>query len=75
MGRLIQVASEVSGSVWRVLATPGHRVERDAALLILESMKMEIPLESPVADTVREVFYAEGDEVTEGAVLVVVEAD
>ena len=43
----IELRSEVTGSVWRVLLKEGATVEEDQSLMILESMKMEIPLVAP----------------------------
>jgi biotin carboxyl carrier protein len=68
-----EVKSEMSGKIIQVAVSEGMRVEREATLLIIESMKMEIPLESPHAGIVREVRLAEGDSVSEGDVVVVIE--
>ena len=61
------------GTVIRVLAEPGQRVEARQPLLVLEAMKMETPLVSPYEAVVRAVHVAEGDQVTGGAVLVELE--
>jgi biotin carboxyl carrier protein len=63
----------VTGMVWKVEKRVGDTVAAGEAVLILESMKMEIPIESPVAGTVRSVSVAEGDKVDEGQVVAVVE--
>jgi acetyl-CoA carboxylase biotin carboxyl carrier protein len=68
-----QVKSEISGKVIQVLVQPGAAVAAEATLLVMESMKMEIPLEAPRAGTVREVRVAEGDSVDEGDVVVVLD--
>jgi len=60
-------------NVWRVVVSPGDAVAAGDALVILESMKMEIPVESPVAGTVRDVLVREGSVVQEGDVIAVVE--
>jgi len=67
------VVAEMVANVWRVLAAPGDRVSLGDPLVILESMKMEIPVESPVAGTVREVRVQEGGIVQEGDVIAVIE--
>ena len=60
-------------NVWRVVVSPGDAVAAGDALVILESMKMEIPVESPVAGTVKELRVQEGGVVQEGDVIAVVE--
>ena len=65
--------SEMVASVWKVVVTPGDAVAAGDPLVILESMKMEIPVESPAAGTVTEVRVEEGAVVQEGDVLAVVE--
>ncbi len=70
---MTEVKAELVGSVWKVEASPGDRVEEDAVLLILESMKMEIPVTAPLAGTVKEIRVQEKDVVREGQVLVVIE--
>jgi len=67
------VLSEMVASVWKVVVTPGDAVAAGDPLVILESMKMEIPVESPAAGTVTEVRVEEGAVVQEGDVLAVVE--
>jgi biotin carboxyl carrier protein len=64
------VRTEVAGSVWKVEVTVGQAVAAGDALVIVESMKMEIPVEAPAAGTVAEIRVAEGDRVAEGAVVV-----
>jgi acetyl-CoA carboxylase biotin carboxyl carrier protein len=68
---MAQVRTEVAGSVWKVEVELGQRVAAGDALVIVESMKMEIPVEAPAAGTVTEIRVAEGDRLTEGAVVVV----
>lgn len=70
---MIEVAAEIAGSVWKIECQLGDRVESEQTLLILESMKMEIPVEAPRAGVVREIRVAEGDHVDEDAVLVLLE--
>jgi acetyl-CoA carboxylase biotin carboxyl carrier protein len=67
-----RVESEVTGSVWKVVVATGDSVEAGDVLLILESMKMEIPLESPVAGRISELLVKPQDVVEEGQVLVVI---
>ena len=67
----IRVRSEISGSVWKIAVAVGDRVEEDAPLVILESMKMEIPVLAPDAGTIRGVLVQEGEAVSEGQVVAV----
>lgn len=57
------VISEVSGAVWKVLATVGDTVEEYQELMLIESMKMEIPVLAPRAGRLVELLVAEGDAV------------
>lgn len=70
---MTEVKAELVGSVWKVEVAPGHEVGEDDVLLIIESMKMEIPVTAPVAGRVAEVKVVEGDVVREGQVLAVIE--
>ena len=72
MARL-EVESEVTGNVWKVEVEAGQRVEEGDVLLILESMKMEIPLEAPSAGTVAQVLVAVEDAVQEDQVVAVLD--
>lgn len=67
-----EITAHITGTVWKIEKRPGDRVAEGDAVVILESMKMEMPVESPVAGQVVEVRCAEGQAVQEGAVLMVV---
>ena len=67
------VESEVTGNVWKVLLEPGAGVAEGDVIMILESMKMEIPVESPVDGTVAEVLVSPEDQVEEDQLLAVVD--
>jgi len=69
------VESEVTGAVWKILLEVGAPVEAGEVIMILESMKMEIPVESPAAGTLTEVCVAPEDNVEEDQVLAVVESE
>lgn len=62
---LLELESPVTGVVWQVRAAAGAAVAAGDVVLVLESMKMEIPVESPVAGTVAELLVGEGDAVAE----------
>ena len=70
---MTEVKAELVGNVWKVKTQPGAQVAEEDELLILESMKMEIPVTAPRAGTVKEVRVREGEVVKEGQVLVVLE--
>ena len=70
---MTEVKAELVGNVWKIVAAVGDRVEEDDVLLILESMKMEIPVVAPKAGTVREIRVRETEVVKEGQVLAVIE--
>jgi acetyl-CoA carboxylase biotin carboxyl carrier protein len=67
----LRVKSEIAGSVWKIEVAIGDKVDMDDPLIVLESMKMEIPLLAPKAGTVLEILVAEGDAIAEGDVAVV----
>jgi biotin carboxyl carrier protein len=73
VGQATDVYAEITANVWQVRVKAGERVEHGDELVILESMKMEIPVLSPVAGTVAEVRVAPDDQVQEGDVLAVIE--
>jgi acetyl-CoA carboxylase biotin carboxyl carrier protein len=66
-----EVRAQITGVVFQVVAGPGTRVEAGDPILILESMKMEIPVEAPRAGVVQSVRVAEGQTVQEGDVVAV----
>ena len=67
-----RIESLVTGTVWKLECQAGDRVAKGQTILIVESMKMEIPIDAPAAGTLDEVLAAEGDSVNEGQVLAVV---
>ena len=66
-----RIKSLVTGTVWKSECRAGQAAGEGDVLMILESMKMEIPMEAPVAGMLRELLVAEGEAVTEGQVLAV----
>jgi len=65
------VASELNANVWKIEVKPGDQIAEEDTLIILESMKMEIPVVAPRNGTVKSIAVNEGDAVTEGQVLVI----
>ena len=68
-----KVEAEVSGTVWKILVAEGDQVAADQEIMILESMKMEIPVNAPAAGRVAEIRFAEADTISEGDVLATIE--
>ena len=66
---MADVCSEVSGSIWKIEFKVGDKVASGDVLIIVESMKMEIPVEAPRAGVVSGIRVQEGDAITEGQVL------
>lgn len=67
----IKIESELTGNVWKVIVKEGDSVSEGDTLLILESMKMEIPLLSTDDGVIKSISVAEGDVLNEGEVAVV----
>ena len=65
-----EVKSPMAGTIFELLVEQGDDVDEGDELVILESMKMEIPVEAPVAGSIAEVHIAQGDQVQEGDLLV-----
>lgn len=68
----MNVVSPVMANVWKVLVLEAQSVDAGEPLMVLESMKMEIPIEASAAGQVR-LFVIEGDVVDEGAMLAIIE--
>ena len=67
------VEAHITGTVWKVEVAVGDRVEEGDTVLILESMKMEMPVEAEDEGVVKEILVEEGQAVSEGETLVVLE--
>jgi acetyl-CoA carboxylase biotin carboxyl carrier protein len=67
------VAAHITGTVWKIECTVGERVEEGDTVAILESMKMEMPVEAEAAGTVARILCEEGQAVSEGDTLVELE--
>ncbi|NQZ97001.1 MAG: biotin/lipoyl-binding carrier protein [Myxococcales bacterium] len=67
------VEAQISGNVWKIELTVGDAVEEEDVILIVESMKMEIPVEAPCAGRISEIRVSEGDSIEEGAILAVID--
>ncbi|WP_175482320.1 acetyl-CoA carboxylase biotin carboxyl carrier protein subunit [Thermoflavimicrobium dichotomicum] len=67
---MAKIQSSMTGTVWKVLVRPGDQVEAGQEVVILESMKMEIPIQSDYTGVVKDVKVEEGSFVSDGDVLV-----
>jgi acetyl-CoA carboxylase biotin carboxyl carrier protein len=70
---VIEIEAHITGTVWKVEVAVGDTVVEGDAVVILESMKMEMPVEAEDPGTVREIRCSEGQSVSEGDVLVVLD--
>ncbi|MCY3753556.1 MAG: acetyl-CoA carboxylase biotin carboxyl carrier protein subunit [Alphaproteobacteria bacterium] len=70
----VPVLSEIPGTVFKIEAEVGDEVAEDDPVVILESMKMEIPVGAPQAGRVAEILVEEGEAVEEGQEVAVIEA-
>ena len=70
---MAEITAHITGIIFRIEKQVGDAVTAGDEVIILESMKMEIPLESPVAGVVKAILVQEGQPVEEGAVVAVVE--
>jgi acetyl-CoA carboxylase biotin carboxyl carrier protein len=67
------VEAHITGTVWKIEVAVGDKVDEGDTVVILESMKMEMPVEAEDPGTVKEIRCEEGQSVQEGEVLVVLE--
>jgi acetyl-CoA carboxylase biotin carboxyl carrier protein len=70
---MADIEAHITGNVWKIEVAVGDTVEEGDTVAILESMKMEIPVEAEDEGTVKEIRCQEGQSVSEGDVLVVLE--
>jgi acetyl-CoA carboxylase biotin carboxyl carrier protein len=70
---MVQVPAHITGTVWKIEVRLGDSVAPEQTLVILESMKMEMPVEAPSAGRVSKIVVSEGQAVEEGDVLVELE--
>ena len=70
---VIDVKTEITGNVWKVLVKDGDSVEEDQPIVILESMKMEIPVSAPESGTIAEMMVEPEDIIKEGEIVARIE--
>jgi len=68
-----RITTEVAGTVWKIVAKQGATLAAGDVILIMESMKMEIPIEAPRAGVLAELLVAEGDVLNEDDAVAVIE--
>ena len=69
----MEVKSQIKAIVWKVLKETGDTVKIDDEIVILESMKMEIPISSEFNGKIKSIEESEGDEVDEGQVVAIID--
>ena len=69
----IKVQSEITGKVWAIEASVGDNLEEEDTIIVLESMKMEIPVVAPREGSLKEILGPEGDAGTEGQDVAIME--
>ena len=65
----VDINSDITGTIWKIEVKPGDSVAQDDILIIIESMKMEIPVLAPEAGKVVEILVAEEEAIKEGQLL------
>ena len=70
---MANVEAHITGTVWKVEVSVGDSIEEGDTVVILESMKMEMPVEAEDPGTVKEILCEEGQSVSEGDALVILE--
>ncbi len=67
-----EVEAQIAGNLWKLEKAVGETVETDDVIMIIESMKMEIPVEAPCAGKIAEIRVSEGDSIEEGTILAMI---
>ena len=70
---MAEVEAHITGTVWKIECEVGDEIDEGDTVVILESMKMEMPVEAEDEGTVKEILVSEGQSVSEGDTLVVLE--
>lgn len=71
----MDIKAHITGTVWKIEAAVGDVLDEDDVVMILESMKMEMPIESPADGKILTITVAEGEPVQEGQVVATLEED
>jgi acetyl-CoA carboxylase biotin carboxyl carrier protein len=70
---MVEIAAHISGVVWKIDCAVGDEIGPGETVVVLESMKMEMPVEAEEPGRVKEILCAEGDKVNEGDPLIILE--
>lgn len=70
-----EILASMAGTVYQILVKDGEQVDQGQPLIVLESMKMEIPVESEQAGVIKKVHVSEGDFVNEGDLLITLSSE
>jgi len=65
----LNITSEIAGQVWKIQAAVGQSVAKGESVMIMEAMKMEIPIEAPRAGVIMEISVLEGETIKEGQIV------
>ncbi|MFT7219838.1 MAG: acetyl-CoA carboxylase biotin carboxyl carrier protein [Candidatus Azotimanducaceae bacterium] len=71
----VEITTEVTGNVWKIQASVGDTLSEDDVIMILESMKMEIPVEATASGKLVEILVSEEEAVNEDQVVAIIETD
>ncbi|MCA9545856.1 MAG: acetyl-CoA carboxylase biotin carboxyl carrier protein subunit [Myxococcales bacterium] len=71
----MDIKAHITGTVWKIEVNVGDEVEEDEVIIILESMKMEMPIEAPADGEIIELLVIEGEPVQEGQVVARMDVD
>lgn len=69
----VDIKTEITGNIWKIVAQVGDRLSESDPIIIMESMKMEIPIMASEDGRLHEILVAEGDTVAEGSVVARIE--
>jgi biotin carboxyl carrier protein len=69
----MKIKTEIQAVIWKLNVEIGQKVDIDDVVVILESMKMEIPIESKYSGVVKEILIKEGDNVNEDQEIIILE--
>lgn len=70
---MIEIAAHITGTVWKIEVNVGDEIDEGDVVAILESMKMEMPVETDDAGTVKEIRVKEGQAIAEGDIIAILE--
>lgn len=71
----MDIKAHITGTVWKIEVEVGEEVEEDDIVIILESMKMEMPIEAPADGKILKILVTENEAVKEGQVVAIMEED